>query len=87
MIRNNFAFTYISFLLSACFMTPEEMRSAQLNQYRTRCSEYGFSIGTAEFAQCMEKQEKHDEFLEIERKKLNELRFQNQQFQNQKKKN
>ena len=38
--------------LSAC-VSPEEERTAQLNQDRQTCTAYGLTLGTPQFAECM----------------------------------
>lgn len=60
-------------LLSGCQMTRDE----QLAIYRGRCLDYGYQRGTPEFADCMMKQEAHDEKLSLQSRKARALEERN----------
>ena len=70
-------FLLIPFLaiLSAC--QPPRTRDQELAIYRSRCLDYGFRMGTTEFAQCMQGQEAQAEKLSIQERKLQALERQN----------
>ena len=67
----------VSFLamLSAC--QPPMTREEELAIYRTRCLEYGFQMGTVEFAQCMQAQETQEAKLYMKQRKIQAMEQQN----------
>lgn len=62
-------------LLSAC--APPLTRDQELAVYRSRCLDYGYLMGTREFADCMMQQEAHKEELTLQRQKIEALENKN----------
>jgi hypothetical protein len=52
-------------------------REQQLSIYRSRCYEYGFQMGTVEFAQCMQEQEAREADLYMKERKIQAIEQQN----------
>lgn len=71
------SFLFIPFLaiLSAC--QPPMTREQELAIYRSRCFDYGFQMGTVEFAQCMQEQEARQAKLYMEERKVQAIEQQN----------
>lgn len=55
-------------ILSAC--QPPMTRQQELAIYRSRCLDYGFQMGTVEFAQCMQDQEAQAVALSMQERKI-----------------
>lgn len=77
------SFLLIPFLaiLSAC--QPPMTREQELAIYRSRCLDYGFQMGTVEFAQCMQAQEAREAELYMKERKIQAIEQQNRIGQQQ----
>ena len=62
-------------ILSAC--QPPMTREQELMVYRSRCFDYGFQMGTVEFAQCMQEQEAREDMLSLQARQLQAIEQQN----------
>ena len=62
-------------ILSAC--QPPMTREQELAVYRSRCFDYGFQMGTVEFAQCMQEQEAREDMLSIQARQAQAMEQQN----------
>ena len=76
-MKRSFIFLPFLFLaiLTAC--QPPMTREQELAIYRSRCSDYGFRMGTVEFAQCMQEQESREAVLSLQARKIQALEQQN----------
>lgn len=73
---NKFIFVLpVVVLVSAC--QPPMTREQQLSIYRSRCLDYGFQMGTVEFAQCMQNQEAQLETLSMKQQKVEAIERRN----------
>lgn len=62
-------------ILSAC--TPPLTRDQELAVYRSRCLDYGYPMGTREFADCMMQQEAQEQEFALQSRKIEALESQN----------
>lgn len=62
-------------ILAAC--QPPMTREQELAIYRSRCMDYGFQMGTVDFARCMQDQEAREAKLYMEERKLQAIESQN----------
>jgi hypothetical protein len=62
-------------ILSAC--QPPLTRDQELAFYRSRCFDYGYQLGTVEFANCMKEQEAREEELAVQARKAKALEDKN----------
>jgi len=71
------SFLLIPFLgiLSAC--QPPMTREQELAIYRSRCFDYGFQMGTVDFARCMQEQEAREDMLSIQARQAEAMEQQN----------
>jgi hypothetical protein len=72
---NKFIFVLPMVVLAAC--QPPMTREQQLTIYRSRCLDYGFQMGTVEFAQCMQNQEAQLEALSMKQQKVEAIQQRN----------
>ena len=72
---NKFIFVLPMVVLAAC--QPPMTREQQLTIYRSRCLDYGFQMGTVEFAQCMQNQEAQREALSMKQQKVEAIQQRN----------
>lgn len=74
-MKNLLLFIPLLAVLSAC--QPPMTREQELAIYRSRCFDYGFQMGTVEFAQCMQEQEAREADLYMKERKIEALERQN----------
>ena len=78
-MKKSFLLTPFLAILSAC--QPPMTREQELAIYRSRCLDYGFPMGTIEFAQCMQEQEAREAKLYMQERKIQAIQQQNQRQQ------
>ncbi|MBA3814075.1 MAG: membrane lipoprotein lipid attachment site-containing protein [Alphaproteobacteria bacterium] len=62
-------------VLSAC--QPPMTREQELAIYRSRCFDYGFQMGSVDFARCMQEQEAREADLSMKARKIQAIEQQN----------
>ncbi len=62
-------------VLSAC--QPPMTREQELAIYRSRCFDYGFRMGSVDFARCMQEQEAREAELSMKSRKIQAIEQQN----------
>lgn len=67
-MKNFFRLLPLISLLPAC--TSPLTRDQKLSIYKTRCLDYGYQLGTPEFADCVMKQEHRVEQMSLQRRKV-----------------
>lgn len=65
----------LSGFLTSC--TPSLTRDQELAIYRSRCLDYGYLMGTREFADCMMQQETKEQEFALQSRKIAALESQN----------
>lgn len=74
-MKKSFLFIPLLAILSAC--QPPMTREQELAIYRSRCFDYGFQMGTVEFAQCMQEQEAREDMLAVQARQAQAMEQQN----------
>lgn len=74
-MKKSFLVIFALAILSAC--QPPMTREQELAIYRSRCLDYGFRMGTVEFARCMQEQEAREDELSMQARKIEAIKEQN----------